>query len=94
MSELAILREKIDRIDYQIHDLLNERAKLALQVADAKISEDANLRDFYRPEREAQILEQIAAYNKGPLSTTVIAEIFKTIMKECLKIQEEKYPKK
>jgi chorismate mutase/prephenate dehydratase len=94
MSDLDALREKIDAIDYQIHDLLNERAKLALQVADVKVANDSALTNFYRPEREAEILRHITAYNKGPLSATAIAAIFKAIMKECLHIQEKKYPKK
>lgn len=94
MSELKQLRDKIDRLDYHIHDLLNERASIALQVADAKVAENASLSDFYRPEREAEILQKITAYNKGPLSAEAIASIFKAIMKECLHIQEEKYPKK
>jgi chorismate mutase / prephenate dehydratase len=94
MTELIKLRERIDQLDFQIHDLLNERAKIALQVADAKIAEDAGFTDFYRPERESEILQNISAYNKGPLSDAAVASIFKAIMKECLQIQEERYPKK
>ncbi len=95
MANLKELREKIDLLDYHIHDLLNERATIALQVADAKVAENSSgFTDFYRPEREAEILQKITAYNKGPLSAPAIAVIFNTIMKECLHIQEEKYPKK
>lgn len=92
MADLSDLRKKIDQLDYQIHDLLNERATLALKIADTKV-EATQLHDFYRPERETQILQQITDYNKGPLSAQAIASIFKAIMKECLNIQEAKYPK-
>ena len=94
MTELKKLREKIDQLDFQIHDLVNERAKIALQIAEAKMAEEAGLSNFQRPDREAEILQKITEHNKGPLSSVAIASIFKAIMKECLNIQEEKYLKK
>ncbi len=94
MSNLEQLRTKIDELDYQILDLLSERANIALKVADAKVAESQGNIDFYRPEREAEVLLKIKEYNKGPLSFDAISTIFKALMKECLRIQELKYPKK
>ena len=85
-------RETIDNIDYQIHDLINERAHCALQVAKIKVAEGGELVNFYRPEREAQILQRITEHNTGPLSADAIANIFKTIMKECRQLQVDTYP--
>ncbi|WP_164997335.1 chorismate mutase [Coxiella burnetii] len=84
--------KKIDEIDYQIHDLLNLRASYALKIAKVKVAEEGELTKFYRPEREAEILERITAHNKGPLSAKAIAIIFKTIMKKCRDLQIDSYP--
>ncbi|MDR9778151.1 chorismate mutase, partial [Rhizobium hidalgonense] len=54
------LRVKIDQVDQQIHQLLNQRAVLAENVAKAKFSTETNP-VFYRPEREAQVLRNVMA---------------------------------
>jgi len=92
-SPLTKLRQQIDQIDYQIHDLLNERATLALQVAKEKIAEQGESVNFYRPEREKEILQHIADYNKGPLTPEAVTTIFKAIIKECLELQIHHHPK-
>lgn len=91
MTELQILRNKVDTIDSQIRDLLNMRAELALKIAGVKISENPNLKDFQRLEREALILKKVTRHNHGPLDDSAITEIFKIIMAECLMIQNKKY---
>ncbi|WP_082160436.1 chorismate mutase [Candidatus Coxiella mudrowiae] len=48
----------MDEIDYQIHDLLNQRAQYALEIVKVKIAEDGKLTKFYRPKRKAEILEK------------------------------------
>jgi len=93
-KELALLREEIDFIDYQIHDLVNQRGQLALKVADAKIKAEGPNVTFYKPEREQQILKRIEEYNegKGPLKPAALATIFKSIMLECLNLQINQHP--
>lgn len=91
MTNLRDLREQIDRLDYQIHDLLSERAHLALAVGKYKHDTLGETALFYHPEREKQILAQIEAYNQGPLSTPAIHRIFQSIMRECLSLQEDTY---
>ena len=93
MSEeeaLNILRDKIDALDYQIHDLINERAKLALEVLDVKIKEHGKDVTFYRPEREKVIIENVKTHNQGPLDETTIANIFETIIAACRNLQINK----
>ena len=63
---LEDVRTRIDAVDEQIHRLLNERARLAQQVGLSK-SPDGRTVDFYRPEREAQVLRLARARNSGPL---------------------------
>lgn len=89
-DDLQKQRQEIDAIDYQIHDLLNLRATHALEIANIKRAMGSvKPEDFYRPERETQIIERIREYNKGPLTAEAVAEIFKSIMRACLAIQLE-----
>src|SRR5207248_3278138 len=53
--DLEQVRIRIDAVDEQIHGLISERARLAQQVGISK-SSDGRTVDFYRPEREAQVL--------------------------------------
>jgi chorismate mutase/prephenate dehydratase len=86
-NALTEARKKIDNIDYQIHDLLNERAVIALEVAKVKINQGGDLVNFHRPEREAEILKKVAEYNKGPLSDEAVTAIFRDIMATCRQLQ-------
>ncbi len=88
-SELSSIRESIDRIDETIHQLLNERAKLAQQVGVSKKSaEHLSPVEFYKPEREAQVLRKVVARNKGPLRNEEVVRLFREIMSACLAQQE------
>ena len=86
-SPLLALRGQIDAVDAQIHALLNQRAGLARQVGVSKHA-DGHTVDFYRPEREAQVLRMARERNKGPLRTEEILRLFREIMSACL-AQEE-----
>ena len=57
-ADLAEIRERINEVDEQIQALINERAKFAQQVGVAKGELGAAV-DYYRPEREAQILRTL-----------------------------------
>ncbi len=83
---LADARAKIDELDQRIHALINERAGVALKVADIK--QAAGRTDFYRPEREAQVLERVAARNEGPLADAAVARIMREIMSACLALEK------
>jgi chorismate mutase / prephenate dehydratase len=87
-SELLAFRQRIDSIDEQIHALLNERARFAQQVGVAKQAQGLHTADFYRPEREAQVLRKAIERNKGPLRNEEIVRLFREIMSACL-AQEE-----
>jgi len=74
-------------VDARIHELLNDRARLARQVGISKHA-DGHTVDFYRPEREAQVLRMARERNKGPLRTEETLRLFREIMSACL-AQEE-----
>lgn len=96
------LRKQIDSIDSQIHQLLNQRATCAQQVALVKQREFEQAQQFesgsdsssaqqllfYRPEREAQVLERIKKANNGPLADDTVAYIFREIMSACLALEK------
>jgi chorismate mutase/prephenate dehydratase len=84
---LSEVRERIDGIDQQIQTLIAERAKWAQQVGKAKGALKAAI-DYYRPEREAQVLRRVLDRNDGPLSDEVLLRLFREIMSACLAQQE------
>jgi chorismate mutase/prephenate dehydratase len=85
-DKLVELRNKIDSLDEQVQQLLNERAKLAQEVAQAKNKSADN--NFYRAEREAQVLDAVKRRNQGPLSDEEIARLFREIMSACLALEQ------
>ncbi len=84
---LAEARERIDAIDRSIQELIGERAHWAHQVGRAKGKLAAAV-DYYRPEREAQVLRRVVDRNDGPLSDTEMVRLFREIMSACLAQQE------
>ncbi|QWF19102.1 prephenate dehydratase [Lysobacter capsici] len=85
--DLATLRERIDGIDLHIQQLIGERAQFANQVGKAKGKLAAAV-DYYRPEREAQVLRRVVDRNDGPLHDEVLVRLFREIMSACLAQQE------
>ncbi len=86
-SKLEDLRGRIDDIDARLLELISERAQLATDVAKVK-GEHSESNDFYRPEREAQILRNIIDKNDGPLSEEEMARLFREIMSACLALEQ------
>jgi chorismate mutase/prephenate dehydratase len=85
--KLEAVRARIDNVDEQIHRLINERARLAQLVGISK-SRDGHTVDFYRPEREAQVLRKVRERNGGPLKDEEVVRLFREIMSACLAQQE------
>ena len=86
-ADLGQIRERIDSIDARIQELLNERARFAQLVGISKTA-TGNAVDFYRPEREAEVLRKALKRNRGPLRNEEIARLFREIMSACLAQQE------
>ncbi len=81
---LAQLRDEIDRLDRQLLQLLNDRAKVAEQVGEVKKREGSA---FFRPDRVAQVIEKIKANNPGPLKGEHVAAVWREIMSACLALE-------
>jgi chorismate mutase / prephenate dehydratase len=86
-ADLEKVRARIDAVDEAIHGLISERARLAQAVGISKAAGGRAV-DFYRPEREAQVLRRARARNSGPLRDTEVLRLFREIMSACLAQQE------
>ena len=89
LPSLESLRQEIDRIDSSIQDLINARARCAQQVAEVKRVSQPDATVFYRPEREAQVLQKVMARNTGPLHAEEMARLFREIMSACLALEQQ-----
>ena len=63
-ADLAVLRQQIDSLDKQLLQLVNQRAHVAEQVGELKRKEGSA---FFRPDRVAQVIQNIEKANPGPL---------------------------
>src|SRR6201985_870066 len=84
---LSEARMRIDSIDHQLQQLISERAGWAQQVGKAKGPLKAAV-EYYRPERESQVLRMVIDRNDGPLADEVLVRLFREIMSACLAQQE------
>src|SRR5690606_4347018 len=84
-QRLRELREKIDAVDEKLQALLNRRAQYAQEIARAK--EESGERQYYRPDREAEVLARVAERNRGPLPNDEVVRLFREIMSACLALE-------
>ncbi len=77
---LQPLRDAIDRVDAQLVELLNERARLASEVGRLKGEVDAPV---LRTEREAEVVRKVTSGSKGPLTAAALANVFRETMSAC-----------
>ncbi|MFN2309103.1 MAG: prephenate dehydratase [Gammaproteobacteria bacterium] len=87
MPTLQDLRARIDELDQQIQSLISARASCAQQVAQTKTAQGEQ-NDFYRPEREAEVLRRVCERNRGPLADAEIGHLFREIMSACLALEK------
>jgi chorismate mutase/prephenate dehydratase len=85
MENLKRLRHKIDHIDNNILSLLNERARLILEIGNLKFK---GAKPKFSPEREAEVYRRLKNYNKGPLSDETIEAIYREVMSGSLALQK------
>ena len=73
-------RSRINELDNQILNLLNQRAEAALQIGDLKRRQDL---PSYAPEREAEIVTRLTALNRGPLPAEVVRAVWREVLSGC-----------
>ncbi len=76
-EDLLELRRKIDELDRKIIDLLNQRARVVVEVDKTK---QADGTPIYAPDREQAVLKRIADINEGPLPPRTLQAIYRELM--------------
>ena len=71
------LRRQIDRIDRNIVRLLNERAKVAIEIGEVK---KAGRLPVFVPAREKQVYAKVQESNAGPFPDPALRRIYREIM--------------
>ena len=72
-------RRRMDEIDKQLVELLNERSHCALEIGHIKQQQGIPI---YQPARESEVLANAEDNNKGPLSHAAIRRLFERIIDE------------
>lgn len=85
-SDIAHWRRRIDTLEDQIIQLLNERATYAAEIGKIKHAQKLPVLDAAR---EQEILARVSSKTRGPLSPEAIRQIFVTIMAETRKLEAE-----
>ena len=79
-SGLAAVRRQIDRLDRRLLGLVNQRARLALEIGRLKRRKRWPVFD---PQREAVVLRRVMRANRGPLSPAAVRRVFQAILTQC-----------
>jgi len=74
---LEELRKRIDEIDYQLVQLMNERARVVVEIGKLKNKTD---KPVYSPDREKQVFAKITQANKGPLPDRCLIALWRELM--------------
>jgi chorismate mutase/prephenate dehydratase len=83
-EKMKFLRDKIEALDNQILQLLNNRAEIVLEVGKVKSKNHLN---FYDPKREKEILHRLASQNPGPFPQHAISPVFHEIISGCRSLE-------
>lgn len=78
-------RSRINNLDDQILNLLNQRAEAALKIGDLKRHLGV---PAYAPEREAEVLRRVTDSNRGPLTGDMPRAIWREILSACRALEE------
>ncbi|ORX50964.1 bifunctional chorismate mutase/prephenate dehydratase P-protein [Hesseltinella vesiculosa] len=91
MADLPSLRKKIDSLDTTLINLLNERARVSLDIGNAKRQQDTAMDkkdvQVYMPSREKEIYDK--RLNHGPLNDDSLQSIFREIMSASIALQTD-----
>jgi chorismate mutase/prephenate dehydratase len=79
MAERSLeeLRVEIDRLDAQLVELLNERARVVVEVGRYKQRTGSPI---YAPDREKAVLDRVRSLNRGPLPNRCLEAVYRELM--------------
>ncbi|WP_229743968.1 chorismate mutase [Aliidongia dinghuensis] len=84
-TSLDSLRQKIDQIDDQLHDLLIERTSLVEEIRSRK---SRNGTPVIQPAREAAIFRRLAGRHRGPFPLGAVHRIWREIITAITALQQ------
>jgi chorismate mutase len=87
---LALCRERIDRVDLRILELLNERTSVVEEIG--RIKKEAQL-PIYEPKREDQVFHNVTSNNGGPMPDDAVRRVFERIIDEMRRVQKDRMEK-
>jgi len=82
---LARHRQRIDVLDKEIISLLNERARIALEIG--RIRKRANISPSSASDRRQEVLRNVMSNSVAPLSPEAARRIYRRIIGEMVSIQ-------
>lgn len=82
---LQSLRGQIDKIDQQILKLINDRARLAVEIGHVKSGDGV---EIFAPSREDEILARVLEKNKGPLDERAVRAVFRELVSGSRALQQ------
>ncbi len=85
-SKINILRAKIDHVDEQILDLLNQRATFVKEVG---LIKNVSQISTYDAQREEEIINRLKSKNPGPFPTASLSLVFREIISACRSLEKE-----
>ena len=77
-------RRRIDEIDQELVRLFNERTSCAIEIGHIKKRLALKI---YSPKREAQVIANVIAANRGPLDPEAIRRLFERVIDEARRIE-------
>lgn len=75
--ELDTIRQRIDALDNQVHDLLMERADLIMKISEEKKKQGIQI---VQPAREARMIRRLMARHREPLPEEAIVRIWRELV--------------
>jgi chorismate mutase-like protein len=75
--DISDWRTKIDALDLQIVELLNQRAEAARAIGKLKESTEMPV---YEPKREQIIFDNVRSHNRGPLPNSELVYIYQRVI--------------
>ncbi len=83
--ELGPIREKIDVLDRQLVELINQRLALAAEIGKIKRSTGG---EIYVPEREDAVFRKVSGQNAGPIKNDALKAIYREIMSAAIALEK------
>jgi chorismate mutase len=84
LRNMSVLREEMNRINAQMLHLLNERARVAIEIGEIKKRQNRPIVD---EKREREIIAKMQEENQGPVTDEQVARFFGNLFQIAKELQ-------